>query len=223
MGASWPSIAARSVASAALLLAATLNGCTAGVTETAGATRTIHDASCQEVFLAAQRLLRDEFGSIRVDAPAQRIESDPVEYRAAAGSDTPRGLVGVPSTLRRTARFATLPTSSGCMAQLSIRVERRDTARAEMLRPLVSENAFSGDLPVMTPIEQGAADTRQQTAVWTYLRRDTQMERQLLDALQNQFMPAEPVQTRPATTRAATTRRAPATRPVATQPVPVEP
>ncbi len=177
------------------LLAA--SGCTGPVEEMRATSRVIENADVEEVFFAARAILEREFGRVQVDRAGGRIVSIPVEYMATRASGTARDLIRAPSTLRRVATFVMAPREGGVLARLRVDVERQDTAAREAVR---MQEARLSDSPAYTPIERDAATTAGQNMVWTRLRRDTALERALLEELQERFAPPE---TAPAQTQVA--------------------
>jgi hypothetical protein len=164
-----------------------LTGCTQGLEARTFQTRVIHAASADEVFRAAQVILRREFGRLQVDSEGRRIVAEPVEYRTSSESGTARDLYGGRSTMRRTADFVVTPRSDGAVARLRIGLERQDTARREVFRP--EHGRFSDAPGQRTAIERDAATSTQQNTVWTFVKRDRRLERALLEELQEQFAP----------------------------------
>ena len=163
-----------------------LEGCTQGLETRRFQSRMIRSASADEVFRAAQVLLRREFGVLKVEPDTRRIVSQPVEYRTFSESGTARDLYGGRSTIRRTAHLAVSPRADGAIARLRIDIERQDTAQTEAFQP---DRHRLTDAPSQTPIERDAATSTRQNTVWTFVRRDRQFERALLAELQEQFAP----------------------------------
>ncbi len=181
-----------------------LTGCTQGLETRSSHSRIIPAASPDEVFRAAQVILRREFGRLTIDAQARRVVSQPVEYRTSSGSGTARDLYGGRSTMRRIAHFAVAPREDGAIARLRIEVERQDTTRQEAFQP---DRHRLSDAPSQTPIERDAATSTRQNTVWTFVTRDRRFERELLAELQEQFAPPpeEAEATQPTGERAAQT------------------
>ncbi|MFQ5805515.1 MAG: hypothetical protein ACE5I3_03585 [Phycisphaerae bacterium] len=165
---------------------ACLAGCMQGLETRRFQSRLIPAASADDVFRAAQVILRREFGPLNIEPAARRIVSQPVEYRTASESGTARDLYGGRSTIRRIAYFAAAPRDAGTIARLRIEVERQDTARQETFQP---DRHRLSDAPSQTPIERDAATSTRQNTVWTFVKRDLRFERELLAELQEQFAP----------------------------------
>jgi hypothetical protein len=163
-----------------------LVGCSQGMDTRTFQARVLDGASPDDVLLAAQVLLRREFGRVDLEPGTRRIVSQPAEYQTSSESGTARDLYGGRSTMRRIAHFAVAKRGEGSIARLRIDVERQDTARQEVFR---SEPSRLSDAPSQTPIERDAATTTRQNTVWTFVKRDRQLERALLAELQEQFAP----------------------------------
>jgi hypothetical protein len=163
-----------------------LAGCTSATQTRTFQSRVIQTASPDDVFVAAQVLLRREFGRLNIETQARRIVSEPVEYRTSSESGTARDFYGGRSTMRRTAHFALAPRGDGVVARLRIEIERQDTDRREVFQP---DRHRLSDAPSQTPIERDAATSTQQNTVWTFVKRDSRLERALLAELQEQFAP----------------------------------
>jgi hypothetical protein len=181
-----------------------LVGCSQGMESRTFQARVIDRAAPDDVMLAAQVLLRREFGRLDVEPGSRRIVSQPVEYQTSSDSGTARDLYRGRSTMRKVAHFAVAKRGEGTIARLRIDVERMDTARQEVFR---ADQGRISDAPGQTPIERDAATSTRQNTVWTFVKRDRQLERALLAELQEQFapepeeMPAEqPAEDRPAET-----------------------
>ena len=149
-------------------------------------TSIIRGAAPDEVFQSAQVILRREFGPLLAEPEAGRIVTQPVEYQTSSDSGTARDLYRGRSTMRRTAHFSVNRHADGAVARLRIDVERQDTARQEAFQP---ERQRMSDNPGQTPIERDAATTAQQNTVWTFVKRDVRLERELLSELQERFAP----------------------------------
>ncbi len=151
------------------------------------------DADADAVLAAAEVALRREFGPLSVDRGSRRIEIVPQEYTTARESGTSRDLVGVPSNLRRLAQCSVTPRGDRSILRLRIEVQRQDAAQREALR---TDTARISDTPAYTPIDRDAAVTREQNAVWTFVRRDRALESALLAEVQDRFA-AEPPEPSP--------------------------
>lgn len=172
------------VGSLSLLL---LSGCAAPETRRA-TTRVIANATPQETLDVARLLLEREFERVTVDSAAGVILADPVEFSATRDTGTLQDVVGAPTRLRRLARFEIAQARQGePVARLRIDVERLDTSRRAIF---AADQHRISDLPGTTPVDDDAASTTEQYAVWTPLRRDSALERALLDELQDQFAEA---------------------------------
>lgn len=181
--------------SALVPFAIALTGCAPGVDARSFQSRVIRDAAPDDVFHAAQTILRREFGPLEIESDARRLASRPVEYRTTSESGSARDLYGGRSTMRRIARFSVAPRGDGAVARLGIDVERLDTARREAFQP---DRYRLTDAPSQTPIERDAATSTRQNTIWTFVKRDLRFERALLTEIQEQFAPpSEPPDSAP--------------------------
>lgn len=178
---------------AALILPAVLllaPGCSAPSRslEGGGATaRVIETDEAERVFGAARGLLMREFGRVEVDRGAMRMTTSPTEYNSATDSGTARGAVGLPSRMRRTAIFVLRPQGERLVARLRIDIEREDAQRRSAIRP-AGDSRFGDSPAYTTAIDEDAATQSRQNVAWTPVRRDTALERTLLEELQAQFV-----------------------------------
>jgi len=147
--------------------------------------RVIPNADPDQVLTAATTILQREFGRVRVDTMARRIVTGPVEYTTERESGTARDLYRGRSTMRRLATFMVGRSGGETVARLRVDVERRDTGRQVVMHPQAYR--LSDNPGQETPISGDAATTAEQNAVWTRVRRDRQLERELLDELREQF------------------------------------
>lgn len=182
---------------AALLLSGGLTGgCASTRTPTElRASLPITGATPAEVMLAAEEVLGREFARLDVDRQAQTITAEPTEYVASASTGTAGDLYGRRSRMRRTASFATESRGGTTRAWLRIDIERQDTQRSRVMQ---RTSGRLSDTPGYTPIEEDAATTTEQNEVWTRVRRDRTLERDLLREISDRF--AEPVTTQPTET-----------------------
>lgn len=174
----------RLVAVAALYAATLCTGCSDTPPVELYQSRLIDCPAPVEVLRAAADELRLDFGRVSVDEAALRIETQPAEFVSNRQTGSARDLVGVKSTLRRSASFVAQPRGGQTLARVRIDIERLDITRDAFLVP--SEDRLS-DRPNVTPIERDAATSTEQNRYWTRVRRDSQMERALLDALSQRF------------------------------------
>jgi hypothetical protein len=171
---------------AAGLAVAAFAGCTETVhVDTQQQQRVVEGTDPDEVLTAAASILQREFGRVQIDRVARRITTAPVEFTTQKDSGTARDLYRGRSTMRRVAQFDVGRTGGQMVARLRVDVERRDTERQSVMQPRVYR--LSDDPGQQTPIDEDAATTAQQNAVWTRVRRDRTLERALLDELRDQL------------------------------------
>ncbi len=160
-------------------------GCTADAIRVAEhQERVIEGADADLLLAAALPILQREFGRVQVDRHAHRIVTQPVEFTTERESGTARDLYRGKSTMRRKADFMVGRRGGATVARLKVDVERRDTERQVVLRPRPQR---LGDSPGQeTALETDGATTGEQNAIWTRVRRDRKLERELLDELRDQ-------------------------------------
>jgi hypothetical protein len=137
-----------------------------------------------EVLVVAGRILQREFGRVAA-RDTRRLVTAPAEYTTERESGTMRDLYRGRSTMRRIATFEVGRRADRTVARLRIDVERQDTQRQEVMHP--TGHRLSDTPGSATPITQDAATTEAQNTVWTRVRRDTRLERALLEELQEYF------------------------------------
>lgn len=167
---------AGALAGAALLGAC---GCAEGPAVQSYQSRVVPGLEPEAAFDEAAAIMRREFGRVHADRESLTITAPPREYTSAQGSGTARGLLGVPSTLRRSATMRIRRRGAETIAEVRVDVARRET----QARLVTHGESRISDLPGHTPIERDAATTPRQNAVWTPLDRDRRLERALLDEL----------------------------------------
>lgn len=153
------------------------------------AQRVLSNADPDDVLNAAAIILKREFGRARVDPAARSIETAAVEFTARRDTGTAREFVGGSATLRRKAVLFVGQRGQAVVVRLRVDVERRDTERQTAFQP---RGYRISDLPGQeSPIDRDTATSAEQTAVWTPLRRDSQLERAILTELQERFAGVE--------------------------------
>ena len=194
----------RGVSAVLVPLLLCLTGCHQGLETRTFQSRMIGTASPEEVFRAAQIILRREFGPLTIESEGRGLVSQRVEYRTSSESGTARDLYGGRSTMGRIAHFAVAERGEDTVARLRIDIERQDTTRQEAFQP---DRHRISDAPGQTAIERDAATTTRQNTVWTFVKRDRRLERTLLAELEEQFAPepeemqsVQPAADRPAET-----------------------
>ncbi len=147
--------------------------------------RALGDAPPEAVLAEALAILKREFGRAKVDVETRSIETGYVEYSTSRESGAARDLVGGRSVMRRKAVCIIGRRGEVTVARMRIDVERRDTEQQSITQP---RGAPFGDSPgQQSAIDRDAATTTSQGIVWTPVRRDFQLEKQLLAELQEKF------------------------------------
>jgi hypothetical protein len=189
---------------ATILFACILAGCATDGTAAArneppalrgdDSTRVIPNATVEETLASAATLLQREFPRVRVDRAKSRVTTDPAEFTAHSNSGSARDLVGGRSVMRRIGVLQVNQEGSNVVARLRIAVERRDTDRQQPVRPVgLGGDVYGNDSPgVTSPLDQDAATSPSQNAVWTFIRRERTLERSLLEELRDQFARRSP-------------------------------
>jgi hypothetical protein len=171
-------------------------GCTAGAENADSLSGAMHGVAPDVVLITAERVLRREFGRISVDRQLRTIRTDSDEYSSSTDTGTARELVGAPATMRRRAVFSVGAVDGDTVAWLRVELERQDSRRRAALQP---EGYRLTDSPAVTSIERDAATTEDQNTLWTRVGRDRNLERSLLNEIQEQCAPLEgEPETRPA-------------------------
>lgn len=174
----------------ALLAASLLVGCQSGggpssVSAGPMQQRTLRGSSVDAVLAEGAAILRREFPRVRIDPETRSISADPVEFVSARDTGLAREVVGGRSTMRRKAMMIVGERGDAVVVRLRIDVERRDTERQKVAQP---RGYRLGDTPgAESPIDEDAATTVEQNTVWTPLRRDARLERELLEELRSKF------------------------------------
>ncbi len=172
---------ARSFVFPIFVLLAFSTGCSEGLATRSFQSRMIPAVEPAELFEQGSLVMRREFRRVTLDRESLTIVAQPRRYTDARGSGTATGLVGVPSTMRRTATMRVRKRGAAAVAELRIDIEREDTRR----RLVFQQESRLTDSPSYTPIQRDAATTEGQNTVWTLVRRDRTLERALLDELRD--------------------------------------
>ncbi len=160
----------------------------------------IEGADADAVLTQAAAILQREFGRVKVDLAVRQIDTAPVEYTTSRDSGSARDVYRGRSTMRRVGSLRVGSRGGITVGTLQINVERRDTAQ----RAIAPATGYRlSDSPgAETPVDRDAATTVEQNTVWTFVRRDRALERQLLEELRERFARGEAA-TQPATLPAA--------------------
>ena len=156
-------------------------GCTQGLASPSFQSRMIPSVEPAELFEQGAVVMRREFGRVTLDGERLAIIAEPRRYADARDSGTASGLIGVRSTMRRSATMHIRKRGSTTVAELRLDIEREDTRR----RLGYQQESRLTDAPSPTPIQRDAATTERQNTVWTLVRRDRRLERDLLNELRD--------------------------------------
>jgi hypothetical protein len=156
--------------------------------------RVIPNATAEETLASAATLLQREFPRVRVERDKSRVITDPAEFTTHSNSRSARDLVGGRSVMRRVGVLQVAQDGPNVVARLRIEVERRDTERQQLVRPMgLGGDVYGNDSPgVTSPLDQDAATSPTQNAVWTFIRRERTLERSLLEELRDEFARRSP-------------------------------
>ncbi len=121
---------------------------------------------------AAQQVMHSRFASVTVDPDASTVESRPTFFHQ---KDSLTGQ----NTYRRHARILLLRQEGRLWAFVQAPVERLDTS---VYRQFHSSSGRA-DYDYPTPAESGDLASAQQRQVWTRVRRDHQLEKEIIDLL----------------------------------------
>lgn len=161
-------------------------GCATPGSLRAAEQRVVAGATPDEVLTEAATILQREFGRVSVDRTALRVLSVPAEYSTVRDSGSARDLYGGRSTMRRVATFHVgRGKGGGAVAHLRIEIERQDVVGQQIMQP--RSHRLSDSPGHETPIDRDAATTARQNTVWTRVRRDTKLERALLEELRERL------------------------------------
>lgn len=168
----------------AMLAGGLVAGCAAQGARSRFQERTIQSESEEQVLQVAEALLRREFRRV-TRGEGERLVTVPMEYTTTRDSGAARDLYGGRSTMRRTATFELGRRGGRLVARLRVDIEREDADRRPVMRP---QGHRITDAPAdETPLMADAATTSDQNTIWTFVRRDTSLERALLVELQEHF------------------------------------
>lgn len=177
--------------SCATALAASI-GCASSSQIDAYQSRLIVGASAEQLLPEAQAVMMHEFPRVQVNPATRKLEADPVAFTTHSESGTLSDVYRGSASMRRKATIFLTPASTGTLVKARVEVERQDTDRERAMREQQAPdyNRLGNDTPTYTAIQRDAATTPRQNAVWTFVRRDYQLERAMLDELERRVAPA---------------------------------
>ena len=167
-------------------------GCSAmdgemGMVPTNATRRRFMNVESDEVFIAAERALREEFRTDVRRPERGYLKSLPKEGSAERGQGlVTEGITG-PSLVRRVAEFWVIPGDDVVTVRCKVTLERRDTSR----RQAFAREHDVDDTPAGTPadLDRQVGSPREE---WTRLGNDDKLERELLASLQERLIDLEP-------------------------------
>jgi len=163
-----------------------------GLMPTNATRRRFTNVDSAEVFLAAERALREEFrADVRLPDRGY-LKSFPKESSATQGTGLLTDRMGIagPSRVRRVAEFWVTPNDDAVTVRCKVTLERRDTSR----RQAFARDHDVDDTPAGTPADL-ASEAGNPREEWTRLGNDDALERDLLASLQEQLIDMEPAST----------------------------
>jgi hypothetical protein len=165
-----------------------VSGCAGGAETRRFQSRVIRGVSPDEVLEAARVVLHREFGALNAEPARRTIVSEPAHYQTKRESGSARDFYRGESAMRQIAHCRVEQRDSVAVLMLRIEIQRQDTERGEVAGQ--REPSRLSDAPSYTPIERDAATTQSQNTVWTFVRRHTALESELLSEVQDRFAPA---------------------------------
>lgn len=156
-----------------LIPAALLNiGCSSGIKTASFARADLDHIDYDTALNAAQQVMHSRFAAVTVDPEAHAVESRPSFFHQ---DDRLTGQ----NTYRRRARIVLLHQQGRLWAFVQAPIERLDTDVYRQFRSPTGR----GDYDYPSPAETGEAASAQQRQVWTRVRRDHELEQEIIDLL----------------------------------------
>ncbi|MGE3182054.1 MAG: hypothetical protein AB7N71_10515 [Phycisphaerae bacterium] len=154
-------------------------GCKSAESNLTYSSRVMASGSADRVFAAGRDVLLAEFARLEsVDARARQAQTAPQAYRTRTESGTARDVRRGQSEMRRIASLLVNERDTEVVARVRVEIERQDVARTQQLqRSPVRISDYPGD---ETALDRDAATDNAQNSVWTFVRRDQEMENELL-------------------------------------------
>ena len=173
------------------LLATTLLavGCAETVTRRPGQVITLEKVEYAAAFQAGLDAMRQSFTIERQDLQSGQIISRPVAYSADEPSERlSTGLSGARQELRSKAELNLSKRPDGCVVQVRVDIERRDTQDYQVYEGILAAE----DLRMRTPAERRDLAGPEQGEVWTFVRRDRAAEELIISAIKERLGLLEP-------------------------------
>ena len=173
------------------LLGATLLavGCGETVAHQPGQTITLEKVEYAAAFQSALDAVRQSFPIEKSDLQSGQIISRPVVYSSDESAERlSTGLSGARLELRRKAELNLSKRPDGCVVQVRVDIERRDTQDYQVSEGLLAAE----DLRMRTPAERRDLAGPDQGEVWTFVRRDRAAEDLIISAIKERLGLLEP-------------------------------
>ena len=163
-----------SLAGAAVILA---GGCNGTAAPQAGQVVQLQDVKYAAAFEAALDTMREHFAIEKADRQSGEILARPSLYTGDEPSERlSTGLSKAKPEMRRMASLQLASRPEGLAVEVLVNIERRDTQDYQVYEGILANE----DLRMRTPAERRDTAGPDQRDVWTFVRRDRQMEELLL-------------------------------------------
>ena len=146
-----------------------------------GTSRPLGQVEMDKAFDASVRAVRERFGIAEIDRDNYLVRGAPEYYTAKDDARTLASQIS-PSrgSFRKVVTVHVQPTpNTRPKASVRIEIQRHDT---QVLHAFAYQRQRS-DSPAATPIAESSPQGRQQTEVWTFVRRDIAEEQNILKAI----------------------------------------
>ncbi len=134
-------------------------------------------AGFEECFDACEKVMRNQFGRIDSNRETAAMEAEPqyFEEKTAVSLDT--------QPCRRIAKLQLKNRNSQWWAYVQVQVERLDTVTYQQFQSQRSGR----DHPALSPMESGETAPVSQKVTWSKVRRERQMEQEILSAIRQEL------------------------------------
>lgn len=158
-------------------------GCKSATSNLTFSSRVVAGAEPERVFAAGRDVLLASFGRLEeVDARGRTARTVPEAYQTRTESGSARDIRRGRSQMRRIASLRVNERDTETIVRVRVEIERQDVARTLQQRQQMQQNQvrisdYPGD---ETALDRDAATDAEQNTVWTFVRRDQEMEQELL-------------------------------------------